>query len=100
MPYTGFGIKHLGLDLTFYQATRHSVASQASSNGVAIQLIQKVLGHTDIRTTLKYADADLESTKAVFKKKSSSETRMVIAIVLNVIGFSLPKFQFSLVIPL
>jgi len=60
--------KRLGLDVTFYQATRHSVGSIAASNGVSLKAIQDVLGHTDIRTTLKYAHSDLQSQAAVFKK--------------------------------
>lgn len=60
--------KRLGLDITFYQATRHSVGSIAASNGVSLKAIQDVLGHTDIRTTLKYAHSDLQSQAAVFKK--------------------------------
>lgn len=55
-----------GIEVTLYEATRHSLASQASSNGVPLQAIRDVLGHTDIRTTMVYAHNDLESQKVVF----------------------------------
>ena len=45
--------KALKLDINLYEATRHSLASIASSAGVPLQSIQDVLCHTDIRTTLK-----------------------------------------------
>lgn len=59
--------KKIGVDVNLYQATRHSVASIAASDGTSLQAIQNVLGHTDIRTTLKYAHADLSSQGVVFK---------------------------------
>lgn len=61
--------KDAGIDITLYQATRHSVGSIAGSNGASLIAIQNVLGHTDIRTTLKYTHADLKSQEAVFEKQ-------------------------------
>lgn len=52
--------KGLNLNVTPYQATRHSWASNALKDGVPLTVVQKILGHTDIRTTLGYADTDLE----------------------------------------
>jgi len=60
--------KTVGIDITLYEATRHSLASIAASNGASITAIKDVLGHTDIRTTLKYAHNDLESQRVVFQK--------------------------------
>ena len=62
-------IKKAGVKITLYEATRHSLASIAASEGAPLQAIQDVLGHADIRTTLKYAHADLNSQKVVFKKR-------------------------------
>lgn len=62
--------KKLGLDIVFYEATRHSVASIAASNGAPILAIRDVLNHSDIRTTMVYAHTNLESQKAVFQKKA------------------------------
>ena len=50
-----------------YQATRHSVASMAATSGVSIQIIKEVLGHTDIRTTMKYAHLDVIAHSQVFE---------------------------------
>jgi len=58
----------VGIDITLYEATRHSLASIAASNGASLLAIKDVLGHTDIRTTLKYAHNDLESQRLVFQK--------------------------------
>jgi integrase len=52
--------------ITLYQATRHSVASMASTSGVDINIIKEVLGHTDIRTTQKYAHVDVLAQSRVF----------------------------------
>lgn len=60
----------VGIDVTLYEATRHSVASIAASSGVSILAIKDVLNHSDVRTTLKYAHTNLESQKAVFQKKA------------------------------
>lgn len=61
--------KKVGTDISLYEATRHSVASIAVNAGVSLKAIQDVLGHTDIRTTLKYAHANVESQRAVFQNQ-------------------------------
>ena len=60
--------KAVGIDITLYEATRHSLASIAASNGASLTAIKDVLGHTDIRTTLKYAHNDLDSQRVVFQR--------------------------------
>jgi integrase len=58
--------KEVGLeDITLYEGLRHSFASQRVSRGIDIYLISKVLGHTDIRTTQRYAHVNLESLRKV-----------------------------------
>ncbi len=59
--------KQLNIDITLYEGTRHSLASIAVCNGASLNAIKDVLGHTDIRTTLKYAHSNLESQKVVFQ---------------------------------
>lgn len=60
--------KEFELSITLYEATRHSLASIAACNGASLNAIKDVLGHTDIRTTLKYAHSNLESQKVVFQE--------------------------------
>lgn len=45
-------------ELTFYQAGRHSHASQLVQRGVSIYRVQKILGHKSITTTQRYAHLD------------------------------------------
>lgn len=42
-------------DLTFYQAGRHSYASQWASSGRSIYELSKVMGHSSVTTTERYA---------------------------------------------
>jgi integrase len=58
------------IEIKLYQATRHSVASMASTSGVDINIIKEVLGHTDIRTTQKYAHVDVLAQSRVFAAQS------------------------------
>jgi len=64
--------KVAGVGIELYNATRHSIASQSSSGGAPLQAIKAVLGHTDIRTTLRYAMNDLSSQLIVFDKINKS----------------------------
>jgi len=65
------------IDITLYEATRHSLASIAASNGAPLTAIKDVLGHTDIRTTLKYAHNDIESQKVVFQRPPQTTEKIV-----------------------
>jgi integrase len=44
------GIRRIG-----WHTLRHTFASQLANNGIAIQVIQALLGHSDIKTTMRYA---------------------------------------------
>jgi integrase len=56
--------------ITRYQPTvrihdlRHSYASHLVSNGVSLQIVGKLLGHTQIATTMRYAHLQDESLRA------------------------------------
>jgi len=54
--------------LTLYEGTRHSLASQAASRGVSIYVIAKFLGHTDVRTTGRYAHLDTDPLRQVHRQ--------------------------------
>ena len=59
-------------NITPYQATRHSFASNLiNQDGANLKSISALLGHTDIRTTLKYAHSDIHGQRLAFKQKAS-----------------------------
>jgi integrase len=62
------GLAGIDRRLRLYDATRHSLASQLKQAGVSIDRIKDILGHTDIRTTLKYAHMDLSSKREDLEK--------------------------------
>jgi len=68
--------KAVGVDIELYQATRHSVASMAASSGVSIAIIKEVLGHTDIRTTQKYAHVNVLSQSQVFAAQERNNVQL------------------------
>lgn len=54
--------KKVGLSSKLYEGTKHSAATQWLASGLAMERIQKYLGHRDIQSTAKYArvlDQDL-----------------------------------------
>ncbi len=65
-----------GFDITPYQATRHSLASSLLKDGAHIKSIGDILGHTDIRTTMKYAHGDLDSQRTAFGKRRGTVTAL------------------------
>lgn len=56
--------------IRLYDATRHSFASQLLNEGVDILQISRLLGHSDIRTTQKYAHSALGSLRQDILKLS------------------------------
>lgn len=59
----------LGLKgITPYQMTRHSYASQLGAAGIPVQIIKGLLGHSEIQTTMKYIQPDLESMRTAIDK--------------------------------
>ncbi len=65
--------KTKGLDISLYNATRHSLASNLLNDGADLSAIKDILGHTDIRTTLIYAHGDLNSQRIAFGKQGKGE---------------------------
>lgn len=52
--------KKAGFTVKLYGGIRHSFASQRHNRGVDLRLIGAVMGHKDLRTTDKYAHANLD----------------------------------------
>lgn len=65
------------IDITLYQATRHSVASMAASAGISLKIIQKFLGHTSMNSTNRYADLDVSAQQIMFSTDCPQPVRSV-----------------------
>jgi integrase len=61
--------KKAGKKIGLYAGSKHSWASQRVSKGLSIYLISKVLGHTNIKTTERYALVDVEGMRQVMSNK-------------------------------
>lgn len=56
--------------LRFYDATRHSFASQLVNAGIPLNEVSEMMGHSTIEMTRKYAHLDLNSLRTNLKKLS------------------------------
>ena len=67
-------------DLKLYQASRHSYASQLVNSGVSLFKVSRLLGHSSMKTTEKYAHADLDHLRVeigkITLKKKETVTRL------------------------
>ncbi len=73
-PYTSEGLRKLwhkarvkaGIpSIKLYNATRHSIASQAVHNGVDLSLVSRALGHSSLEMTKRYASVSVRMLRAV-----------------------------------
>jgi integrase len=76
----------LGKDLRLYDASRHSYASNLVNSGVSLFKVSKLLGHTSMKTTEKYAHADLEHLRLEIGKVSLKERPTVTRLSLKSTG--------------
>lgn len=78
-PYTPLGISTVEKDIrdlgrlvgvkdTHPHRFRHTVATWASRRGMGVELIQKMLGHESVNTTMIYTTTDLETLRAARRK--------------------------------
>ncbi|MEO5360578.1 MAG: tyrosine-type recombinase/integrase [Nitrospirota bacterium] len=56
--------------LRLYDASRHSVASQLVNQNVSLYTVSKILGHSSVKMTEKYAHNNLDGLKSAFDKLS------------------------------
>ncbi|MFN3396021.1 MAG: tyrosine-type recombinase/integrase [Thermodesulfovibrionales bacterium] len=61
-------------NIRLYDATRHSFASNLVNSGTSIYKVSKLMGHSSIRMTERYAHANLNSLKADIEKLSLKKT--------------------------
>jgi len=57
------GIKHGGLDGLTLHCLRHTAATRLVKGQLPIQLVGRILGHTQVNTTYRYLTADSETAK-------------------------------------
>jgi site-specific recombinase XerD len=60
--------------IRLYDATRHSVASQLVNSGSSLFKVSKLLGHSTIKMTEKYAHEHVESLRSDLEKLSLKRT--------------------------
>lgn len=57
------GIKHGGLDGLTLHCLRHTAATRLVKGQLPIQLVGRILGHTQVNTTYRYLSADTETVR-------------------------------------
>ena len=69
--HTQAGIRHVRI-----HDMRHTYASRLVQNGAPLQAVSRLLGHSDIRTTMRYAHLsqhNLEAAAALFDAPDGDE---------------------------
>jgi len=57
-------------ELRLYDATRHSIGTNLSNSGTDLKKLRDMMGHADIRTTLKYTHSNAEHLRIDLNKLS------------------------------
>ncbi len=63
-------VKKVFPGIRLYDASRHSYVSQLVAAGVSIYIASKLVGHTSVKTTEKYAHANMDSLRVEIEKVS------------------------------
>ncbi|HXX57263.1 MAG TPA: tyrosine-type recombinase/integrase, partial [Thermodesulfovibrionales bacterium] len=70
--------------LRLYEATRHSFASNLVNAGSTIYKVSKLLGHSSVKMTEKYAHSEVEHLRTDIQKLSLNRHQTVISGVVHV----------------
>jgi len=62
-----------GVNVTCYEGTRHSLASQAINRGVPERIVGEMLGHKTLTSTRRYAKMRTETLRQMWRKPTVSE---------------------------
>jgi integrase len=63
--------------INLYNATRHSIASQAVNSGIGLERISKALGHSTLEMTKKYASINVELLRDVIDGSQNDGSQVV-----------------------
>ncbi len=58
---------------------RHSFATHALMNGASLAELQRALGHSDIKTTMRYAHVEADAIDSVFDKAGIAVTQTILS---------------------
>lgn len=61
--------RHTKLDLTYYEASRHSFCTQIVDDGINVLQAKELLRHTDVRTTQRYYHGNLNNLRNVVNNR-------------------------------
>ena len=67
-------------DLRLYEATKHSIGSNLSNSGTDLKKSRDMMGHADIRTTMKYTHGNVEHLRVDLNKLTLKRSTEVIPI--------------------
>jgi integrase len=70
----------LGNDLRFFDATHHSFASQLVNTGTSLFKVSKLLGHSSVKMTEKYANGQLDNLRTDINKLSLKKQETLVNI--------------------
>ena len=65
--------KDISDNVTLYQGTRHSIASQMTNNGATLNVISELLGHSDIRMTRRYSHIGIATLRNVMQQARGTQ---------------------------
>jgi integrase len=69
--------KAAGLDKIGWHTLRHSFASQLVMRGVPLKAVQELLGHRDIRTTMRYAHLSPQTRRDAVERLSAAPPQVL-----------------------
>jgi site-specific recombinase XerD len=61
--------KFSGIDITYYEASRHSFVSQLVDDGLGSMQVKELARHSDVRTTQKYYHGNKITLKDALNKR-------------------------------
>ena len=61
--------KEAGIEINLYNGVRHSFGCQRLNSGYGLDEIKAIMGHTNVKTTERYAQYELKSLENIIRGK-------------------------------